>query len=454
MSGNSSQNSAPTGAQGEGLSAGKKPLGPVQSPDRIKVIDVLRGAALLGILVINIDFFALPSVVLFNPTVAGGFTGLELLAWKFSTVFFLEKMMALFSMLFGAGLILMYDRAVKAGRKLGGIYYRRMLWLALIGAAHAYLLWFGDILFSYAIAGLVIFLFRKRSARTLIIVGCFVLIFGALLKTGAGFATGLLKSQAEGVEKILSAGGAITPDQQGILDAWHQTSEYFYPEPETLAEEIAAYRGSYAEAFAFRLPMTIMMQTQALVFMVLWRVLGLMLIGMGLLKMNFLSGERSRKFYVVWIIVGYGLGLPLCIWGMTSLIDHQFDIIRHLTVDSHFNYMGSVLMAVGNIGIIVLVYQAGGLKRLTERLAAVGQMALTNYLLHSIIATTIFYGYGLGLFGQVGRFSLWGFTLGIWVLQIWLSPIWLRHFRFGPAEWLWRSLTYWKIQPMRLPGPN
>ncbi|UCD63106.1 MAG: DUF418 domain-containing protein [Candidatus Zixiibacteriota bacterium] len=425
-------------------------FGPVKPAERIKVVDILRGFALLGILVVNMDYFAFPAAVIFDPRIAGGFTGLDGLTWKFNSLFFLEKMMALFSMLFGAGLVLMYDRATAAGKKLGGVYYRRILWLLVIGAIHGYLLWYGDILFSYAIAGLILFLFRKRSARTLIIVGCFVLVFGALIKTGGGFANGLLRAQAEGVGAILDAGGSVTPQQREMYDTWQEVKQHFTPGSETMSSEIAAYRGGYRANLESRVPMTLMMQTQALIFMVLWRAMGLMLIGMGLMKSGFLTGERSRRFYVSWAIIGYGAGLPLCGWGIKSLLDRNFDFIHYLIIGGHYNYAGSILVAMANVSIIVLVFRAGLLTWLTDRLAGAGRMALSNYLLQTLIGTTIFYGFGFGLFNHVNRFALWGFIIAFWILQLYISPLWLRKFRFGPAEWLWRTLTYWKVQPFRV----
>ena len=148
---------------------------PVRATERIGSVDILRGLAVLGILVINIEFFALPNAIYFNPKIAGGFSGLNFLSWKFGYLFFLQKMMAIFSMLFGAGLILLGKRAVSSGKKFKGIYYRRIFWLLLIGAVHAYFFWYGDILFTYAICGLILYPFRRRSAGLLIILG---LVFG------------------------------------------------------------------------------------------------------------------------------------------------------------------------------------------------------------------------------------------------------------------------------------
>jgi uncharacterized protein len=114
-----------------------------------------------------------------------------------------------------------------------------------------------------------------------------------------------------------------------------------------------------------------------------------------------------------------------------------------------YNMFGSLVVAAGHVGLLMLIVESGALKWLTSRLAAVGRMALSNYLTHSLICTTLFYGYGLGLFGHINRTGLVGVVLAIWIFQLWISPIWLKRYRFGPAEWVWRSLTYWRLQPMR-----
>jgi uncharacterized protein len=425
-------------------------LGPVIAAERIASIDVLRGVAVLGILLINIEFFALPTAIFFNPSVAGGFTGVNLLTWKIDYILFLQKMMAIFSMLFGAGLILMYNRAESVGRSFGGIYYRRVLWLLLFGSAHGYLLWYGDILHAYAVCGLFLYLLRRRSARLLIILGLLLLVVGVLVQVGSGTFFDMLRHEARTAETALAAGETLTPHQQGMSQTWKEMSAVFDPSPEMVAKEIETYRGSYSETLNHRAPEFFMMQTQAFLSMIIWRVAGLMLLGMGLMKLGVFSGKRSTRFYVICIIVGYGIGLPLCGYGAGSLIEHNFDFVYQFKIGGHFNNIGSILVALAYVGMVMVVCKAGFLIWFTRRLAAVGRMAFTNYLMQTLICTTIFYGYGLGLFGRIERFGLMGFVFGIWILQLFVSPIWLKHFRFGLAEWLWRSLTYWRRQPMRV----
>ena len=423
---------------------------PVGVGERIESIDVLRGVAVLGILMINIEFFALPMMNFFNPTVMGGFSGVNLWAWKFANVFFLQKMMGIFSMLFGAGLILMCNRAEASGRSFGKVYYRRLLWLGLIGLAHAYFFWYGDILFTYALCGLLLFPLRRWSPRALIILAAAFLIVGALIILGSGAAFAFMKSEAVKAQAALEAGETATAQQTMLKQQWEQIEAVFKGSPEQIAAETSAYRGGFLAALKYRAPQSLMMQTQALLFQAIWRTLGLMLLGMALLKLGILSGERSLRFYIMLALIGFGLGLPLTAYGAEASIAHGFDVVQNFLVDSHFNYFGSILVSLGYIGMVMIICRRGLVRNLQRRLAAVGRTAFSNYLLQTLICTTIFYGYGLGLFGRLERIHLLGVVAAVWIFQLYISPIWLQHYRLGPAEWLWRSLTYRRRQPFRV----
>jgi uncharacterized protein len=174
-----------------------------------------------------------------------------------------------------------------------------------------------------------------------------------------------------------------------------------------------------------------------------------MLIGMGLMKLGVFSAQRSRRFFWWMVCLGYGMGLPLMIFDARKLVLHGFSAEYLLHGGVLYNLFGSLIVALGHVGLLMLIVESGAWGWLTTRLAAVGRMALSNYLFDSILCTTLFYGYGFGLFGQINRIGLAAIVLMIWIFQLLVSPIWLKYFRFGPAEWLWRSLTYWRLQPMR-----
>jgi uncharacterized protein len=192
------------------------------------------------------------------------------------------------------------------------------------------------------------------------------------------------------------------------------------------------------------------MQTQTMLFYYIWRALGLMLLGMAFMKMEIFSAVKSFRYYIWMIIIGYGLGLPVTIYAANLLESHNYDFVSYFQIQPLTDYFSSVLISVAHVGLLMIIIKLNMLKWLTYRLAAVGRMAFTNYLMHSILMGFVFYGIGLGLFNRVDRFGLLGFVIGTWILQLVISPLWLKYFRFGPAEWLWRSLTYFKRQPMRV----
>jgi uncharacterized protein len=428
---------------------------PVTPAERVTAVDVLRGVALLGILPMNIVGFAWPFTAYFDPTAGGGFAGLDRVIWIVCHIVFDQKMLTIFSMLFGAGLVLMGNRAEARGRSITSIYYRRVLWLLAIGMVHAYLIWDGDILVTYAQCGLLLFLFRRLSPRTLIILGASLILLAALI--GFGFSVGIefVRDTAAAAAVAKQAGEKPSRLQRALSNAWEQgLRAEFDPSPEQRAktrnEEIAIYRDGYLGIVLLRATHLIVMHTVAFVMVLMWGIGGRMLIGMGLMKLGVFAAARSARFYVGLTALSYGLGLPLVAYDTIALIDRGFAAPTLLRSKMAYNEIGSVLVALGHVGVVMLVVRAGLLSGLTRRLAAVGQMALTNYLTHSLVCTTIFYGYGFGLFATINRTGLTGIVLAIWAVQLFVSPLWLARFRFGPAEWVWRSLTYWRLQPMRL----
>ena len=401
---------------------------PVAPSQRIVAIDLLRGFALLGILIMNIQGFAMPAAAYFNPTAYGDLAGANRWAWVFSHIFADQKFMTIFSLLFGVGIILLTTRLEERGQSAWGVHYRRNFWLLLFGVAHAYLFWSGDILVLYAVCAVVVFWFRRLSPGWLIAGGLFSLAVPSALVWFGG------------------ATMAYWPPEvyAEMLADWQ-------PEAVTIQEELAAYRGGWLAQMEARLPQSLEFQTSALFFWGFWRAGGLMLVGMALYKWGVATARRSPRFYATMAIFGLLVGLSTVTYGVRQNFAHEWDLaFSRLGPGFQFNYWGSLLVSSGYIGLVMLWAQWGGLAKLQTALAAVGRMALSNYLLHTLIATTIFYGHGFGLFGSVERAGQVIIVLVIWAFQLVWSPIWLRYFRFGPAEWLWRSLTYWKPQPMSL----
>lgn len=389
-------------------------------------MDALRGFAVLGILVMNIQAFSMISASYVNPTAYGDLTGFNGWIWTLSHLFADQKFMSVFSILFGAGVVLLSGKLESAGRRSAGIHYRRTFWLILFGLAHAYLLWYGDILVAYGICALAIFLFRRLPPYVLMPVGLAVFAVPTFVSLLAAWSMPMWPPEAF----------------EGMRTFWS-------PDAEAVAAEVAAYRGGWLEQMEYRIPQALGLQTQAFFFIYGWRAAGLMLIGMALHKWGVLAGERSRLLYTVLMAAGLAIGLPLAAYGVVRNFTESWPVEYSLFIGSHFNYWGSLFVALAYIGMMMLVCKAPGLAPVTRTLGAVGRMAFTNYLLQTVICTTIFYGHGLGLFGRVGRVGQALIVVVVWALVVVVSVIWLRRFRFGPAEWLWRSLTYRRLQPMR-----
>ena len=426
---------------------------PVSASERINSIDMLRGVAVLGILVMNIYGFAMPFVAYGNPLAYGRTEPHNIGTWFVTHLFFDLKFMTIFSMLYGAGLILLMTRAEARGVRYGATWFRRNFWLLLIGAMHGYLIWWGDILFPYAIVGMIVFLFRYLPAKSLITTGVVILAIAPLLSLTVGTYMNKLQIAATEIEVLHEAGEELTDEQTAILEAWDKTSVMFGDPAELIGKDLKGYNQGYLGVVAHRQPTVTMMQTQELFFSFIWRVGGVMLIGMALMKLGVISGDRSRAFYKKMMQIGYGVGLPIAAFGAWNLSVHEWDHFYTYSVGALPNYIASLFIALGHIALVMTIFKSGALNSLMQRFAAVGRMAFTNYLMHSVILTTVFYGYGFGLYGQVPRLYQMGFVVAVIGLQLWISPIWLQHYRFGPAEWLWRTLTYWKRQPMRLTHP-
>lgn len=393
--------------------------GPTPPSERIVALDALRGFALLGILVINIRLFSMPEAVLFNPTVYGDFSGANYWAWLVGHVFAEQKFITLFTFLFGGGVILFTRSAEKKGRSPMDLHIRRNIWLVAFGIAHAYLLWYGDILVRYGLCALFVVFFRHHRARTLASLGVVILAVPSAFEVLA----------------------AIFLDPAVIAETWQ-------PAEAVLQAEIETYRSGWLAQMDHRVPSAFGRQTSGFLTYSLWRVSGAMLLGMALFKRGLLTNDGSVREYRRLIVVGAVGGLTLILAGVWYIEASDWAAGAALYWQQ-FNYWGSFLLASAYVGAIMLYARRRPEGPVTRALAAVGRTAFSNYILQTVIATSIFYGHGLGLFGQVSRVEALSIVVAIWVGEVLLSVLWLRYFRFGPLEWLWRVLTYGKRYSIR-----
>ncbi len=409
-------------------------LGPVSTDERIDSLDVLRGVGVLGILTINILLFALPWHTSIDIDLLGPLSNADWITWQASLVFVEGSQRAIFSMLFGAGVVLLTSRLVSSDRAefATKIYYRRTLWLIAFGMVDAYLLlWFGDILFLYGVAGLILYFARDWTPRKTIIVAGVILVFLVLLRLGASALVDYKHQVYEDVQ--LQAQLQIDEDELekigeliGVVD------------PQEARVEIESRGSGYVSAFWGNAKLAFEMQTKSALLMSLWDALALMMIGMALFKWRVLDASRSIVFYTVMCVSGLALGWSVNAWEMFAVIEQGVQEGYYLwTYD-----IGRIATAMGYVGAVMLICKLQILSAVRSCLAAVGRMALTNYIMQSIICGVIFVVFGF--FGKIGIAHLYLIVLGIWAVQLIYSPLWLSRFRYGPLEWLWRRLTYGK----------
>jgi uncharacterized protein len=408
------------------------------SGGRIRSIDVVRGVAVMGILLMNIVALGLPQFAVGNPNFDGPASAADKAAWAINYVVSDGKFRALFTMLFGASMVVIAERAEADfdGPGAAMTHYRRMFWLFLIGMIHAWYFWYGDILVQYAIGGMLGFVIWRWPARAL------WPFFAAMLALqGAnGFSA---YAELAPVRAAALAPGASTE----AIAAWQTRKAETLPTKADELKEIEGYRGDIKSVFETRRPTTIFFQS-FVIPVTMPEIFAFMALGILLLRNGFLKGAWTTRSYIAVLGAGYLVAAPLTAWLAVTLSRSNFDPAIQPLCDA-----GSLLLrpfiAAAHAALVILVVRSGYAVGLIARIEAIGRTALSNYLGTTLLATTLFYGYGFGLFGQLSRAELYIVVAAMWALMLlWPGP-WLDHFRYGPAEWLWRSLARWRWQPLR-----
>lgn len=404
--------------------------------DRILTLDVIRGVAVMGILLMNIVAFAMPEAAYANPYAFGGHSGADFVAWLVNFVLVDGKMRGLFSFLFGASMLLVIERAAAKGENAAIVHFSRMFWLFAFGMAHLVLLWWGDILNHYALIGALAWTCRKLPPHKLITLAIVLLAveLAMVAQVGHGIAADVAS---------IHAGHASPEIVQRFADA---RSMLGVPPASEIARDLALHRGSYATIFAHRLIPALSAPGESLFFLGP-ETLAYMLLGMAGLRTGLLTGQWSRRAYARGAALGFGIGVPATALLALIPIEHGFDIPSVAAASLVWSVPIRPVMIVGWACLIALLVRPGGW--LTTRVAAAGRAAFSNYIGTTIVCTTLFYGYGFGLYGRLSRAELYLVAAGVCGMMLLWSKPWLAHFRYGPLEWLWRSLARGRMQPMR-----
>jgi uncharacterized protein len=408
---------------------------------RLESLDFIRGCALFGILIMNIVGMGMGPAY-DNPTVMGGDTGINLWTWFVVNVTFEGTQRGLFSILFGAGVILFTSRPDSTDA-----YFRRNLWLIAFGLFNAWiLLWGGDILYFYGLTALFLFSFRNLSGKRLLALGVASFVLGAAW-TGLDTANLLnLHDRAITAEKVPVA--KRTEEQKKTIDQWKEQSRGG-PPPAVVAKLRSQNTAGYFSALQARAPRIAKAQSWW-AYRYFFDIFGMMMIGMALFKLGVLTLEARTRTYLAMTAGGYAIGFPLNIYEANWIMSHGFSGLAYHQANITYDF-ARLSQTIGHLGLLGLFLKSGLLPWLRQSMAAVGRMALTNYLTHSLVALIIFVL--LGFWGALERHQLYYIVFSVWAVQIVISPIWLKRYHFGPVEWLWRYLTYGKAPPFRKEAP-
>ncbi len=402
-------------------------VSPVSVSDRIEIIDILRGLAVGGILIGNMQWFS--GYGMMPPTMVESSQMLDKVVTFFVHFFIEGKFYSIFSFLFGFGFALQIARAAERGDTKATLFKRRLFWLLVIGLIHAYVFWPGDILSIYAVMGFILLLFRNKSdagllkwAVGLMIVPIvtYLLLFGAFL----AFAP---------------------PDVGATVDAGQ--ADFWNSSVETVGN------GSFWQIMSTYNPGYIIGRYMGLIFqMRLPKILAMFLLGFYAYRIGAFQNLKGNAPLVKRVLI---YGVVLGIIGnliMTAAAGNEGSFPPSpIGIAGVIGYaFGVPALALGIIALLTTVWQGDPWKRVLGIFSPVGRMALTNYLMQTAICVTIFYGYGFGKFGTFTATQATLSALAIFAVQIVLSTIWLKFFAFGPMEWIWRQLTYGKRLPLRL----
>ena len=417
---------------------------PVDRAERISSIDAVRGFALLGILLMNIVPMGIHGAAYDDPTVTGGSTGANLGIWFVLHVLAEGKMRCLFSLIFGVS-VMLFTARLDDRRDGADLYYRRSFWMMAFGIVHAYLLWVGEVLYPYALCSLLLYPFRRLPARRLVLIAGVFMVGNAGYSVMEGFGQRDMLRDGKAAVEAAQAGRKLSDTEQDAKREYEDYLKESRPDAAALAKDADEWRKNPLTTIQARSRWAYRFHREPYYFG--WDIWSMMFLGMGLYRAGLFSASTGTLAKV--LLAGYGVGIPLNTFTGWLIVNSNFDPVVHSWAGSSYD-LGRLSVALGHLSLIVLLWRKQRLPSLTGALAAVGQTAFSNYVLHSVLTSIIFTGYGFKLYGKLQRIELYWVVAAMWAISLMVSPIWVRHYRFGPMEWCWRSLTYWKRQPMRL----
>ena len=387
------------------------------STNRIDSLDLIRGVAILGILVMNITSFSQIGMAYLNPKLGAGIEGINGWIHSFAFLFADMRFMSMFSILFGAGMMLFVQNIEQKGMKSVKYHYKRMFLLLGFGLIHAHLIWLGDILVPYAICGGLVFFIRNWSTKGLVTLASILFMIPVVMNL-------LTYYTLSSVELGEIYGGIWNPESSEML------------------KEIQAYQSSYLGQMEARSQGAYFLETFQFISEGLWRYSAMMITGIILYRLDWFRAIKGGAYYLRFGLVFLITGIVISASGLYLYYERLWEGAWCMTVGHQFTYIASFFMALSYIAILVFWSTVGRGRRLQNLLKKVGRMAFTNYIFSSVVCTFIFYGHGLGYFAQFDRVQQWGVVLFVWMLILLLSNWVMKRYKQGPLEFIWRKLTY------------
>ena len=420
---------------------------PVASPSRLESLDLLRGFALCGILLVNI--ISMGGIwEAYVPQTAPSLENPDWRAWLVQHVFLQGSMRGLFTLLFGAKMLLITLRGGdgKGTIEAADVYFRRCMALLVLGVGNVTILLFpGDILYVYGLAGFFLFAFRAARPRTLILTSVLLIVVLTGVQGASAYKRAVEAREGRAVAESQLPIERLNPRQRESLDAYQAAVRARQPTREARAEQVELRTGGPVSLLKWSVHTWVEYAASSYTIILVMECVAFMLLGMALFKLGVLSGARPLQFYLLMALLGYAVGLTINGAQAASLWRHDFSPELWLTRATY--ELGRLGVTLGHVGLILSLWKWNAFGVIGAGLQAMGRMALSNYLAQSAITSLLFYG--LHLWGRFDWWTLWGVAAVIWVVLAVGSLLWLRVFAFGPMEWGLRLVAYGQLPPIR-----
>lgn len=406
--------------------------------------------AVLGIFTMNIWDMAYPEDLVLNYHVTDPNFG-----WNYWTGITIEtlfsgKLRGIFTLLFGVSAVILMASSPRAGGPSSNmLYFGRLGWLMIIGLIHAYFfLWWGEVVFKYAVLGILLFAFRDASYTVLMAAAAICIAVLTIQPIVEYRQIANLQQMYDVAQTRLDSGQQLTAEEEETIDLWLESQEDMQPFYDEIEDEVQVKNSGYFQIFKYNAERAFEEQTAIFLKEDLWDMLPYMLLGMMLFRMGYFDDRVKQSVHLAVAFFGVGIGLSVHTWLNLGMYGTYPDPVSSRFYLIFFD-LGRLPFVLGYISLFILVFRVETLSRISDWMVSVGKMALSNYFIQSVIGAFLLYGFGFALFNQLDRLQLLLIFVIASIFQIIFSVQWMERCYCGPVEWIWRSLSFWKVQPLR-----